>query len=716
MSDSEDSEEAGYSGTSTPPKKKVKMWYQQAFKKEWMEDDQLKDWIQPDPKDKYAVLCTVCSSKMKNCNKSSLFAHKVSMKHVKNVNAKKETVSIVQHFKKAPGLGQQDKVAKAELLISGFMAEHNMPFRQADHLVDVFKRAFPDSEIAKEVSLKKTKASYVLQDGIAWDEYQKIVNICKENKFSLVIDESTDVSVSQNLALVIRFYDKDRSKVTDAFLDTVEVDDGSAKGLYSAVKKVFNSKEIPMNNIIGFASDNCSTMLGANNGFQALLKKDFPSVFVMGCICHSFALCASHASSKLPSWLETLLKDICCYFSRSSKRNHEFQLIQEVLQAPRHKMLKLAQTRWLSRGMVVSRVLEQWDALSLFFQCESRTDKVDGASQIYKVMTNRGTKHMLVFLNYILAKVDKMNVEFQSQHFKLGTLYSTISDEYRSILGLFLQDAVIQSRKLSDIDPNDESLHKKLEDMSLGGRCEGLLETEPLQGKEKMFRFDCKNFLVELCLQMKKRFPFEESSIIAMLKAMNPAEALSTDRNLKSIGKLAVHFPTLIKEEELDALQDQWRDLLYAKETLKGLSQSATVFWNDLLSVKDGNNKAKFDLLSKFMCGLLALPHSSACVERIFSQINNIKTKQSNRLCTNTVANRLLAKQAIAREEVTCQNWEPSTSLIREVKLGHCHKRYKEREELRKKSNKATLHHSEPNDANDEELDDDPMPVSFFLQ
>ena len=44
--------------------------------------------------------------------------------------------------------------------------------------------------------MKKTKASYVMQEGIAWEESQEIAKICKENKFSVMIDESTDVSVS----------------------------------------------------------------------------------------------------------------------------------------------------------------------------------------------------------------------------------------------------------------------------------------------------------------------------------------------------------------------------------------------------------------------------------------------------------------------------------------------------------------------------------------
>jgi hypothetical protein len=33
-----------------------------------------------------------------------------------------------------------------------------------------------------------------------------------------------------------------------------------------------------------------------------------------------------------------------------------------------HKILKPAQTRWLSRAMVSKRILEQWTALLLFFK------------------------------------------------------------------------------------------------------------------------------------------------------------------------------------------------------------------------------------------------------------------------------------------------------------------------------------------------------------
>lgn len=178
-----------------------------------------------------------------------------------------------------------------------------------------------------------------MQEGIAWEENLEIARVCRENKFSLLIDESTDISVTQILAVVVRFFDSEKCKITDALLDIVEVENGSAENLYNAVKDLLEEKKIPLMNIIGFGSDNCSTMLGKNGGFQALLKNDIPTVFVLGCTCHSFVLCASHACAQLPSYLEQFLRDVCCYFSRSSKRLHQFQLIQDVVHAPKHKMI-----------------------------------------------------------------------------------------------------------------------------------------------------------------------------------------------------------------------------------------------------------------------------------------------------------------------------------------------------------------------------------------
>lgn len=85
--------------------------------------------------------------------------------------------------------------------------------------------------------------------------------------------------------------------------------------------------------------------------------------------------------------------------------------------------------------------------------------------------------------------------------------------------------------------------------------------------------------MTELCAQIRKRFPItEEENILALLNVLDPKEALSPERHMKSISKLAVHFPNLIEEEQLDELQEQWQDLLYFSTSLGQLSKTAIPF------------------------------------------------------------------------------------------------------------------------------------------
>ena len=113
-----------------------------------------------------------------------------------------------------------------------------------------------------------------MQDGIAFHEKLEVTNICKESKFLTIIDESTDISVTQILAVVVRYFDSNKHDVIDALhalLDTIEVENGTAQHLYQAVKCLLKKRGIFFENIVGFGSDNCSTMMSERSDFKKLL-------------------------------------------------------------------------------------------------------------------------------------------------------------------------------------------------------------------------------------------------------------------------------------------------------------------------------------------------------------------------------------------------------------------------------------------------------------
>lgn len=79
-------------------------------------------------------------------------------------------------------------------------------------------------------------------------------------------------------------------------------------------------------------------------------------------------------------------------------------------------------------------------------------------------------------------------------------------------------------------------------------------------------------------------------------------------------------------------------------------------FCENVASMKRGDSTYMFLLLTRFVKGLLSFPHSSANVERIFSTINIIKTKQHNRCNTETLEGLLHAKNST--KTTTCVNFQ----------------------------------------------------------
>ena len=101
------------------------------------------------------------------------------------------------------------KVTEAELKIAGFFADHHVPYAHADHLLDVLKSVFPTLQ---KCNMKRTKTTYLLQEGIGCQESQPLIQICRTQPFLILIDESRDASVTQVLAVVVRYFDEKKNR------------------------------------------------------------------------------------------------------------------------------------------------------------------------------------------------------------------------------------------------------------------------------------------------------------------------------------------------------------------------------------------------------------------------------------------------------------------------------------------------------------------------
>ena len=239
-----------------------------------------------------------------NAKYSDLIAHADRVKHKKS----SECFSVArQHrlpFTTAPV--PCSKTADTEASLSMFVICH-CSIRNVDHLTDLNKRCFKGTQ-ADNLKLHRTKCNGIVKNIL----HSHFKNLLKEDiadsSYSLLVDESTDISVSKQLGVCIIYFSKYSGNVVSTFLQVSELDAGNASSIVQDIKDILEGYGLDIQKMRGIGCDNASVMTGSENGVFAILKRTVPHLLLMRCVCHSVQLAVSAAAkSALPKHLESLL-------------------------------------------------------------------------------------------------------------------------------------------------------------------------------------------------------------------------------------------------------------------------------------------------------------------------------------------------------------------------------------------------------------------------
>lgn len=139
---------------------------------------------------------------------------------------------------------------------------------------------------------------------------------------------------------------------------------GKAQSLYDTIIIVFNKHYIDYKiNLVGLSLNGANVIFG--NSIKSLIECDVSNIFVIKCICHSLALCASYECQKFLMMLKNYLLIFIQIWNTVSIGNVQFceyETTQPV--AP-------SLTRWLSlHACGIKRYNELYTTIKLYFQSE----------------------------------------------------------------------------------------------------------------------------------------------------------------------------------------------------------------------------------------------------------------------------------------------------------------------------------------------------------
>lgn len=168
----------------------------QKFRLEWCKDDELRDWLLPEKNDVYKARWKYCNVQFV-AELSNIRGHGNGKKH-KNILASltsgTKTQNLISKFiTKDISSDLKMQVSRAEIKIASFVAEHNISFLATDHLTELLKECFPDSNIAKNLAMKRTKSTAIIKNVIGLSHKESLAVTLRKTKFSVLTDESTDI-------------------------------------------------------------------------------------------------------------------------------------------------------------------------------------------------------------------------------------------------------------------------------------------------------------------------------------------------------------------------------------------------------------------------------------------------------------------------------------------------------------------------------------------
>ncbi|KAL0830065.1 hypothetical protein ABMA28_003522 [Loxostege sticticalis] len=607
-----------------PLKKKA---YSQKYRPEWEVMEEFKNWLRPVSNDQNKAICLLCHTEM-FAKLADLSRHAETKKHKNKCEAVSKNRQIC--FEGVPK-ENFSRCRKAQGKLALFITEHSS-ISTIDHLTDLCKDIFPDSKAVIDLKLHRTKCTQVINQVLAPHFKEELLKDIGTQKYSIILDESTDISVTKFKGIIVRYFSLTLNAVVSAFLSLEPVDKADANGLATSLVKCLSSNNLPIANLVGVGTDNAAVMTGQHNSVYEILRTQYnlPNLILIRCVCHSLQLAVSRASEQtIPKHIEFLIRETYKWFALSAKRQKEYAEIYNLINCGKQplKILKLCDTRWLSIEPAVARILNQWEELKVHF--ELTKDKC--------------------YTSDVLSRENTDPVK----------LLSSLMNLFRSVVTRVL----IPNAAVTDKDFLNVNVRNRLNPVPyLGYLFENHAQRVNIP-PEKLagIRRSCIEFTIQLAIQIQNRLPTNYTALekMALLSKENTLKQVKDN----TITVLAKEFG--FHDEKVDKILTQWHGIQYIR--WENSSDDTVKFWAQVSRYKNAAGFNAFQDLVDLAITALLLPHSNAEVERVFSVMNIVKSKIRNRMSAVTLNSILLIRHQMRLLKKTCHTYELPMNVLNKI-------------------------------------------------
>lgn len=208
----------------------------------------------------------------------------------------------------------QKKSTAASLKVSCVLAKAMAPYSFGPVVKECLKVAtetlFPENKemqaAMQDISLSRKTVTTRIED-ISKVVFTDLIRDIKDSDgYSLALDESTDNIDIAQLAIFVRFFNRQTSRFIEQLLTIIPLKaHTTGEVIFDRLMTFLNDHDLSVEKIVSVSTDGAPAMSGTENGLAGRLSRVNPRIIFLHCIIHQAVLCAklsgikTHAVTKI---------------------------------------------------------------------------------------------------------------------------------------------------------------------------------------------------------------------------------------------------------------------------------------------------------------------------------------------------------------------------------------------------------------------------------
>ncbi|XP_057431672.1 uncharacterized protein LOC130724460 [Lotus japonicus] len=472
-----------------------------------------------------------------------------------------------------------------------------------------------------------------------------------DSKFCIIVDEACDESKKEQMALVLRFVDRN-GFIQERFFYIVHVKDTTSLTLKEELCAILSLHNLNVTNIRGQGYDGASNMRGEWNGLQALFLNDCPYAYYVHCFAHRLQLPLVAASREAIPIHQFFLKltfivNIVC---SSSKRHDELQaaVIDEIAHLLEFDELETGKganqvgtlkracdTLWSSHFSSICSLIKIYGAtcsvLEKIIVDGSTYSQRGDADSAHSSLTSFEFIFILHLMKEIMGITDVLCKALQQQSRDIVNAMHLVCST-KALIQNFREDGwdmLLQEVKSFCEKHDIEIPQLNTPYVARHGRARHQKDHITIG---HYFRVEI--FLVAIDKQLQElnsRFSDQAMKLLTLSSALIPKNAYKAWNIDKICTLVDKYYPNDFSEQEKINLRFQLQHFIVDAHLDSDLENLSTI--QELCACLATTQKSEvFYLIDRLLRLIMTLPVSTATTERSFSAMKIIKTRLRNKM------------------------------------------------------------------------------------